>query len=175
MDSGGLAKTFRHGIHPDEHKEATEHLAIERMPFVGRYILPLSQHLGAPCKPVVTVGQRVERAQVIAEPGGFVSTTLHAPVSGTVRSIGNERHPNGQIVRAIVIEADAFSSQALAEREALDWRGMEVDEFVSHVQKAGLVGMGGAAFPTHVKYKLPEGKRCQRFVINGCECEPYLT
>ncbi len=175
MSSATTSNTFNHGVHPSEHKEATEDLAIERMPFVDRYSLPLAQHLGAPCKAVVSPGETVTRGQVIAEPGGFLSTYLHSPVTGQVASIGPGRHPNGQIVTCIEIDADAFSTQRLAEAKAIDWRSLSIEEFVGHVQRAGLVGMGGAAFPTHVKYKLPEGKRCQRFVINGCECEPYLT
>ena len=170
-----MAKSFRHGVHPDEHKERTEHLAIERMPFVDEYVLPLSQHAGAPSKPIVAKGERVTRGQTIAEPGGYVSTALHSPVTGKVTAIGQRRHPSGRFVESIVIEADPYSTQQLQERPVIDPADLDVDALVSLVQEAGLVGMGGAAFPTHVKYKLPEGKRCRRFVINGCECEPYLT
>jgi electron transport complex protein RnfC len=170
-----LGKSLRHGVHPDEHKEQTEHLAIERMPFVGIYTLPLSQHLGAPCKPIVTTGQRVQRGDLVAEPGGFVSMALHAPVTGRVRAIAKRRHPAGRMVDCIEIEADAFSSQVFQPRGPIDWESLSLDEFIAAVQQSGLVGMGGAAFPSHVKYKLPEGKRCERLVINGCECEPYLT
>lgn len=175
MTQVSLTQSFRHGVHPDEHKEQTEHLPFERMPFVDRYVLPLGQHIGAPCKAVVKKGQDVQRGQVIAEPGGFVSTTLHSPVTGRVLDIGKHRHPNGQLVEAIHIEADPYSTQRVEDKPAIDWKSLSVDEFVEHVRKAGLVGMGGAAFPSHVKYKLPEGKRCERLVINGCECEPYLT
>ncbi len=172
---GALARSFRHGIHPRGHKEDTEHLGVERMPFVGRYVMPLSQNAGAPSKPVVRPGERVERGQVIAEPGGFVSTTLHSPVTGTVYALGPRHHPAGKLVEAIEIEADRFSSQRLDDRPAAVWSELSTGEFVTQVQQAGLVGMGGAAFPTHVKYKLPEGKRVRRLIANGCECEPYLT
>ena len=171
-----LPASFRHGIHPEEHKEATEHLPVARMPFVERYVLPLSQHTGAPCKPVVRPGERVARGQTIAEPGGFVSTTLHAPAAGTVAALGLRTHPNGRLVEAIEIEADPFATQELEGRlPAVDWRTASDEEFIAQVQRAGIVGMGGAAFPTHVKYKLPEGKRIRRLVVNGCECEPFLT
>ncbi|UCD74035.1 MAG: electron transport complex subunit RsxC [Phycisphaerales bacterium] len=170
-----MGKTFRHGVHPEEHKEQTEQLPIQRMPFADRFVLPLSQHLGAPCKPAVNVGQRVQRGQVVGEPGGFVSMTLHSPVTGRVAAIGPRRHPNGSLVPCIEIEADPYSTQEIATSPAVDWESLSLDDFILHVQKAGLVGMGGAAFPTHVKYKLPEGRRCQRLLINGCECEPYLT
>ena len=167
--------TFRHGVHPDEHKEQTQHVPIARMPFVARYTLPLSQNAGAPSQPVVAPGDRVERGQVIAKPAGFVSTTLHTPVTGRVTALAPRRHPNGQLVDAIEIEADAFSTQQFARTPPIDWAQLTHDEFVAHVQRAGLVGMGGAGFPTHVKYRLPEGRRCERLVVNGCECEPYLT
>ena len=170
-----LPRTFRHGIHPEEHKEQTAHLATERMPFVDRYVLPLSQHTGAPCRPVVRVGDRVVRGQVVAEPGSFVSTTLHSPVTGRVTALAPRHHPNGRLVDAIEIAADPFATQRVAERTPLDWRALSDDAFVQEVLRAGLVGMGGAAFPTHVKYKLPAGKRVRRLVANGCECEPFLT
>ncbi len=174
MTIGRHLRSFPHGVHPDEHKQ-TAGVPLARMPFVDRYILPLSQHAGAPSRPVVRVGQDVQRGQVIAEPGAFVSATLHSPVTGRVVAIGPRRHPNGQMVPAIEIEADPYSSQRLPRREPIDWRRLSLDAFVMQVQRAGLVGMGGAAFPTHVKYKLPEGRRCERLVVNGCECEPYLT
>ena len=170
-----LARTFRHGIHPDEHKEATEHLPIARMPFVGRYLIPFSQHAGAPAEPVVRVGERVTRGQVVATPGGFVSTTLHAPVTGTVVDLGPRHHPNGQLVESLEIEADPFSDQRFAPGPPIDWRSLSDEAFVAEIQRAGLVGMGGAAFPTHVKYKVPEDRPISTLVINGCECEPFLT
>ncbi len=173
--SGILGKTFRHGVHPEGHKEDSKDLPIERMPFVERYVLPLSQHTGAPCRPVVRAGERVERGQVIAEPGGFVSTTLHSPVTGRVAAIASRHHPNSKLVEAIEIEADPFATQRMPERPPIDWRALTPDEFINHVQRAGLVGMGGAAFPTHVKYKVPEGKSIRRLLVNGAECEPYLT
>ena len=170
-----LAPSFRHGVHPAEHKEATAHLAIERMPFVPRYVLPLGQHIGAPAKPVVRVGQEVERGELLAEPGGFVSAALHAPVRGRVLSIGPEPHPQGKLAPAIVLAADRFDAQRLADGAAVDWRSLSVDDFVAEVQRGGLVGMGGAAFPTHVKYRTAEGRPIERLVLNGCECEPFLT
>ncbi|MHC4083021.1 MAG: electron transport complex subunit RsxC, partial [Planctomycetota bacterium] len=175
MSLGAMASSFRHGVHPHEHKEQTAALPLERMPFVDRYVLPLSQHTGAPCTPMVNPGARVRRGQVIGAPGGFVSTTLHSPVTGRVIAIAPRRHPNGQMVECIEIEADAYSMQQLNGSGPVDWKSLSLDEFIDQVQRAGLVGLGGAAFPTHVKYKLPEGRRCQRLVVNGCECEPYLT
>jgi len=170
-----LSPSFRHGVHPHGHKQDTEHRPIERMPFVDVYVLPLSQHTGAPCRPVVLPGEKVRRGQLLAEPGGFVSMSLHSPVSGRVQAIAPRPHPNGRLVESIVLEADPYASQRLDDGPSLDPASLSDAEFVEHVQRAGLVGMGGAAFPTHVKYKLPDGKRIHRLVVNGAECEPYLT
>ncbi len=165
--------TFRHGVHPHEHKGTADE-PVQRLPFARRFVLPLSQHIGAPMRAVVTAGETVVRGQLIAEPGGFVSTCLHAPVSGRVIGVGPQRNSSGQLAPAIEIEADVYSTQRIA-GEPVDWRSLSPKEFVSRVQQAGLVGMGGAAFPSHVKYAVPEGKRIRYLVINGCECEPYLT
>ncbi len=170
-----LGHTFRHGIHPAEHKEATVGLPIERMPFVERYVLPLSQHTGAPSRPLVQVGERVTRGQMIAEAVGFISTALHASVDGRVVAIAPRSHPSGRLGPAIEIAAESSSPQRLPAGEALDPFGLSSESFVSELQRAGLVGLGGAAFPTHVKYRVPEGRRIERLLVNGCECEPFLT
>ena len=169
-------RSFRHGVHPHEHKESTEHGAIERMPFVASYVLPLGQHGGKPARAVVHKGEAVERGQLVAAADGFVSTCLHSPVTGRVIDIGHRRHPGGQLVPALEIEADPFSSQVVVPAAApADPRTMEPEAFADHVQRGGIVGLGGAAFPAHVKYVLPKGKRVYKLVLNGCECEPYLT
>lgn len=170
-----LPQHFAHGVHPGDNKEATAHSPIARMPFVKRYELLLGQHIGRPSEPIVHVGQTVQRGQRIADAGGFVSTSLHSPVTGRVVAIEERRHPNGSLVKAIEIDADLFDAQQPPVAEPQDWRSMDIDAFVKAAQDGGLVGMGGAAFPSHVKYKLPEGKTCERLVLNGAECEPYLT
>ena len=168
------APTFRHGVHPEENKDATNALRIERMPFVEQYVLPLSQHIGAPSKPVVEPGQKVVRGELIAEPGGFVSVALHAPVTGTVEAIELRPHPSGTAQPAIVLRTDAFADQKYPEAAPITDLD-DVDELVRRVQNAGIVGLGGAAFPAHVKVKIPEGKKVSDVILNGCECEPYLT
>ncbi len=168
-------RNFAHGVHPEGHTEQTEHLPIQRVPFVNRYVLPLGQHLGAPARPITQIGERVQRGQQIAEPGAFVSTTLHSPVTGWVRAIGLRRYPNGKMQPAIEIEADPYATQRFESKPSIDWTALSVDEFIKHVQQAGIVGMGGAAFPSHVKYVLPDGMQIKHLVINGAECEPYLT
>jgi electron transport complex protein RnfC len=168
-------RSFRHGVHPDDRKEATCALAIERMPFVEELVLPLSQHLGKPSLPVVAPGQRVERGQLIAEPDGFVSTALHAPASGTVSAIEPRPHPSGKRLPAIVLQVDPFSSQRLVQHGEPIPEDLPAAEVVSRIQRSGLVGLGGAAFPSHVKLSVPEGKHVRFVIVNGCECEPYLT
>ncbi len=169
------AATFRHGVHPEELKDATAKLPVERMPFVGEYVLPLSQHTGAPAVPIVVPGQRVARGQRVATAKGFISTALHAPVTGTVAAIEPRYHPSGTRQPAIVIRTDPFSSQRIETEPPPPPDSMTADDVVRAVQDAGLVGLGGAAFPTHVKLKVPEGKRARFAILNGCECEPYLT
>jgi len=166
---------FAHGVHPEGFKERTADLPTQRMPFVGRYVMPLNQHLGAPAIPLVEVGDRVRRGQLIAEPGAFVSTSLHSPVTGRVTAIGNRRFPGGVFAQSIEIETDPYATQRLDPRRPLDWRNLTGEDFVAQVQHAGIVGMGGAAFPSHVKYSIPEGQRIDHLLVNGAECEPFLT
>ena len=170
-----VRRSFSHGVHPQGFKEQTVDLPIQRVPFVGRYVLPLDQHLGAPAKPVVATGERVQRGQLIAEPGGFVSTALHSPVTGTVAAVEPRRTHKGKLSPAIEIQADPFATQRLEPKPPIDWISLTLDDFIAHVQHAGIVGLGGAAFPSHVKYSMPEGKRIEHLLANGAECEPYLT
>lgn len=167
--------TFRHGVHPEGRKEATQRGAIERMPFVEEYVLPLSQHLGAPSVPIVKKGDPVKRGQMLAKPGGFVSVALHSPVSGTIKAIELRPHPNGKFMQAIVVEADAFSSQRGVYTRPPPLESLALDDAIALIQNSGLVGLGGAAFPTHVKLKVPKDKHVHHIILNGCECEPYLT
>lgn len=167
--------SFRHGIHLQEHKQQTVHLPTQRMPFVSQYILPLSQHAGKAARSLVKSGERVQRGQLLAKPDGFISTALHSPVTGRVTAIAPRRHPDGRLTTAIEIEADPYATQRYAAQSMIDWRTLSRQEFVEHVQQAGLVGMGGAAFPSHVKYAFPDGRCVKHLVINGAECEPYLT
>ena len=170
-----LARSFRHGVHLDEHKELTEALPIERLPLAREVVLHLSQHLGAPSQATVQPGDYVYRGQRIAEPSGFVSVPLHASVTGRVRGIEKHPHPSGRLGEAIVIEPDHSSPQTLYDERPLDWASMDGPQLLDAIQAGGFVGLGGAAFPTHVKLKVPEGKHARWFLVNGAECEPYLT
>jgi len=172
---GNVPSTFVHGVHPPEHKDATATLPIEPMPFVEEYVLPLGQHIGAPSVATVEVGEDVTRGQSIAAPGGFVSVALHAPVAGRVIAIEPRLHPSGRMTPAIVIQRDPWSSQQFADVEPVDLKGLEPKEVLDRIQAAGMVGLGGAAFPSHVKLAVPPEKPIRHVVVNGCECEPYLT
>ncbi len=167
--------SFKNGIHPEEFKEITAHSALERMPFVDEYTLPLSQHIGAPSKAIVKKGQKVHRGEMIAESEGYVSVALHSPVTGTVSAVDLFNHPNGQALPAIRIKADPFSPQEMIEAIPIDVDNMDMGQFIKAVQTSGLVGLGGAAFPAHVKFAIPPEKTCKYLMINGCECEPFLT
>ena len=169
-------KGFGSGIHPDDHKEQTEQKAIRRLPFSNEITIPLSQSIGAPSVPTVVIGQQVLRGEPIARAGGFVSAPIHAPVTGTVVAIDDlVNMPNGKKTPAIKIKTNPHSDQAIRYFTPRDTSAMSADELVQAVQDAGVVGLGGAAFPTHVKMKAPKGKQIDILVINGCECEPYLT
>ncbi len=167
--------SFRHGVHPPEHKDETSGLAIRRFPFAPVLIVPLSQHLGKPALPVVREGQEVVRGQTIAEPDGFLSVAMHAPASGVVRRIALAPGIGGTMVKSVYIEPFPASSQEVADGEPCDVDTASPDEIISAIQRAGVVGLGGAAFPTHVKLKPPEGRTLDTLIINGVECEPYLT
>lgn len=170
----GKTYTFNHGVHPEEFKELSSHCAVQRMPFVEEYTLPLGQHIGAPSKLIVAKGDKVKRGQKIADAGGFVSVALHSPVDGTVSDIGIFDNPNGQVLPGIKIKTDPYSTQRVIETPT-DLETLDTKQFISAVQDAGIVGLGGAAFPTHVKFAIPEGKKCKYIMLNGCECEPFLT
>ncbi|MCP4660791.1 MAG: electron transport complex subunit RsxC [bacterium] len=166
---------FRHGVHPHDFKELTAALPIRRLPFPDDVVLPLSQHTGKPAVPVVRVGDRVERGDKVADADGFVSAPVHASVSGTIAEIGRWPHPNGGYSEAVRIEVEPFSAQVPRPRMIPSWEDLTPEEIIAAVKEAGVVGLGGAAFPTHVKLTPPKDVKIEVLVINGCECEPYLT
>jgi len=167
--------SFRNGIHPPEMKDATKHLAIRRFPFAPLLIVPLSQHLGKPAVAVVRAGQEVSRGQTIAEPDGFMSVAMHSPASGVVKKIALAPGIGGNMVESVYIEPHPASSQEVEGGESCELESATADEVIAAIQRAGIVGLGGAAFPTHVKLKAPEGKSLDTLIINGVECEPFLT
>ncbi len=167
--------TFTHGVHPPESKDDTRALGIRQFPFAPVLVIPLSQHIGKPAVPVVREGEEVVRGQVLARADGFVSVPQHSPASGVVRRIGLVPGIAGKMVTGIYLEPYPGSSQEVAEGEPCDLATASPGEIVAAIQAAGIVGLGGAAFPTHVKLVPPEGKSIDTLILNGVECEPYLT
>ncbi len=167
--------SFKHGVHPPENKDETNSLPIRQFQFAPSIILPLSQHLGKPSKPLVREGQEVVRGQLIAEADGYMSVPLHAPVSGKIRRVSNVPTISGKMAQGIYLEPFPSSTQEVLEGEPISWESATAEEILQGIQNAGIVGLGGAAFPTHVKLKIPDGKHCDELIINGIECEPYLT
>jgi len=166
---------FKHGVHPPELKELTAAVPIRRLPFPGELVLPLRQHAGAPARPVVRAGDRVERGDKIGEADGFMSTPVHASAAGTVQDIGLWPHPDGSYAPAVRIAVDRYSPQAPRPRLVPEWTRLEPKALIAAIREAGVVGLGGAAFPTHVKLSPPKDVTIDTVLINGCECEPYLT
>lgn len=167
--------TFRHGIHPPESKDDTNGLPIRQFPFSPVIILPVNMHIGAPSEIIVREGQEVTRGQVLARANGYMSVPLHAPVSGTVRKLANVPTISGKMVPGIYLQPFPSSTQEVMEGQPVDLESASPETILQGIQDAGIVGLGGAAFPTHVKLKVPEGKTCETLIINGIECEPYLT
>jgi Na+-translocating ferredoxin:NAD+ oxidoreductase subunit C len=171
MKRGG----FRHGVHPPERKELTSALPIRRMPFPDEVVLPLRQHAGKPARPLVARGDRVERGDKIAASDGYISVPMHASAAGIVQGIDWSPHPDGSMVEAVRIKVDRFSMQIPRPRIVPLWESLQGAEVAQAVQEAGVVGLGGAAFPAHVKMTPPKDVNVHTLILNGAECEPYLT
>jgi electron transport complex protein RnfC len=169
------AVTFSGGVHPDYEKDRTKGLAVKTLPAPKEAVIPLLQHIGAPAKACVAKGDQVLRGQVIGEPGGFVSQFIHASVSGKVIAVKPRPGSGGVPVLSVVIENDGEDREVEYEGLGDAWESSNTEELRELIRKAGLVGMGGAAFPTHVKLSPPKGKIIDTVIVNGAECEPYLT
>lgn len=166
--------TFRGGIHPPHYKEATERLKVEKAKEPQQVTIPLQQHIGAPCEALVKVGDHVKMGQKIGEPKGFVSAPIHSSVSGTVKKIARMLTPSGE-VECVVIESDGLNTideNVIPRGEIGTLSGKEILEII---KESGIVGLGGATFPTHVKLSPPPDKNIDTIILNGAECEPYLT
>lgn len=166
---------FRHGVHPPDSKELTAAVPIRRMPFPDEVVLPVRQHAGRPAVPIVRPGDRVERGDTVAEADGFVSAPVHASAAGTVKGVDWWPHPDGSTDRAVRIAVERWSPQIPRPRIVPRWEGLSTADVVRAVQEAGVVGLGGAAFPTHVKLAPPPDAKIDLLLVNGAECEPYLT
>ncbi|NOQ63164.1 MAG: electron transport complex subunit RsxC [Methyloprofundus sp.] len=169
-------KTFPKGIHLEEYKDESNVAATRRLPFAPEMIVPLAQHVGKPAKSIVFKGQHITRGEIIAEADGFMSVPIHAPVTGVVKEIGLAKTAQGGKQAAIIISTALSSGQQLIESEqSNDYLSMSREELIQAVQNTGVVGLGGAAFPSHVKMKTPENCAIHTVLVNGCECEPFLT
>ncbi len=165
---------FRGGIHPDDKKAETRKKKIEELAAPEEVILPVTMHIGAPCSPCVSVGDRVKLGQCVAEATAPVSAPVHSPVSGTVKAIEPRLHPNGSKVLSVVIEND-FEDEVCESIKPIDrFHTIGADELCEIVREAGIVGLGGAAFPLHIKLKSAVGV-VDTLIINASECEPYIT
>lgn len=170
-----MALTFKGGVHPHDNKQHTNQIPIRNLDGCGEYVYPVQQHIGAPLTPIVSVGDKVYVGTKIADAESFVSAPVHSSVSGTVKAIEPRLHANGSMVNSIVIENDfeyAIDESVAPKGEIED---LSPSEIVDIIREAGIVGMGGAGFPTHVKLSPPPDKKIAYVVVNGAECEPYLT
>ncbi|MBI5115742.1 electron transport complex subunit RsxC [Candidatus Poribacteria bacterium] len=169
-------KSFRGGVHPPTEKKYTEKKALVAMPPPGRIVIPLRQHTGAPTNAIVKIGDHVAAGQCIAKGPGFITTTMHASISGEAVSIKQRNHPVFRSCDAVEIKSDGKDEWVYGKkhpRERLD--DIAPDEIKKIVTESGIVGLGGAAFPTHVKLSPPPEKKIDLYILNGAECEPYLT
>ena len=164
-------KKVRGGVKVDHHKNTAE-MEVVRIPTPSKVVIPMQQHIGAPCDPVVKVGDEVAVGQLIGDTDKFVSAPIHASVSGKVTAVGDVKLPNGVMSKAVTIESDG---------EMRLWEGIEPphvetkEDLIKAVRASGLVGLGGAGFPTHIKLNFPADKNIDTLVINAAECEPYIT
>ena len=165
--------TFRGGIHPYEGKELSKDHPIEKYLPKGELVYPLSQHIGAPSVPCVKKGDTVLAGQKIADAGGFVSVPLHASVSGTVKGIEKRLNATGSMVDCIVIENDQQYQETEFQEARLE--DLTKEEILNRIKEGGVVGMGGAGFPTHVKLAPKDPSKIEYILVNGAECEPYIT
>lgn len=165
------------GIHPSDNKEWSKHKAIEHLELPDQVAVPMIQHIGAPATPIVKKGDKVLTGQLIGEATGFVSANIHSPISGTVTAV--DMLPNGQGQRRMMVvikrEGDEWVESIDRTNEIKRASTLDAKEIIAKVKEAGIVGMGGAQFPTHVKLSIPEGQKATILIINGVECEPYLT
>jgi electron transport complex protein RnfC len=166
---------FKGGVHPEEHK-ATHQLPIAQMPMPARLYLPLQQHIGAPAEPIVKVGEQVKKGQLLAKANGPVSAPVHASTSGIITAIDDctAPHPSGLPVKSIILESDG-KDEWCDSIVPIDPFKFSPEEIAQKVGDAGIVGMGGAAFPASVKLNLGSKRTIHTLIINGGECEPYLT
>jgi electron transport complex protein RnfC len=166
--------SFARGIHPDAHKDKLSD-PIRHMPFPSKLVLPLAQHIGKPSLPLVTVGEEVMRGQPIASADGAMSVPIHAPADGVVEAITLMPTARGTWTESIVLRVYEASTQEVRWSNPQDVETLSPQQLIAAVQDCGMVGLGGATFPSHAKLNVPEQHPIHTLIVNGCECEPYLT
>ena len=166
--------TFKKGLHPEDYKYFSQDKAIETLPLPDDVYIPLQQHIGAPCEALVQKGDKVKTGQVIANTGAYVSAPVHSSITGVVKDIQKYYHPLGMRATMIHIQREGEEEWELLEKID-DWKWAPKEKLIEVIRDAGIVGLGGATFPTHVKLNPPEDKAIDSFILNGVECEPYLT
>lgn len=166
--------TFKGGIHPPHAKKYTEHLAIENYLAPKVVEIPLRQHIGAPCEPIVKKGDVVKVGQKIGSSESYVSAHVHSSVSGTVLDVRRQFTAYGYDM-CVVIENDGLETLHESVQPKPDFKTLSSEAIIGHIKDAGIIGMGGAGFPTHVKLSPPKEKKIDTIILNGAECEPYLT
>jgi electron transport complex protein RnfC len=171
----GRGNTFRGGVHPPQAKDLTKTQPIKTLPPPETVVVLFSQHIGAPAQCTVSKGDGVKKGQRLGEPSGFVSVPVHSPVSGKVLSVGTFPSPAGTLAEGVELENDGEESWESAPEERRNYLDVAPSDIVAAVKDAGIVGLGGAAFPTHVKLSPPKEKPIDSVILNGAECEPYLT
>jgi electron transport complex protein RnfC len=168
-------KSFTGGIHPEEEKDLTENKPIKKSAVPKIVTIPLIQHTGVPCEPLVNVGDEVKLGQPIGDTQRFITAPIHAAIAGKVVKIEDLPHPNGSNVKSIVIEGDSEEALHPTIKPYPELSQLSKEDIRRIVRAAGIVGLGGGAFPTHVKLDPPHDKHIEYYVLNGAECEPYLT
>jgi Na+-translocating ferredoxin:NAD+ oxidoreductase subunit C len=168
-------KTFKGGIHPPENKKLTENLPITDFLLPDTVYLPLNQHLGSPATPLVQAGDVVIEGQKIAAASGFISANIHSPISGTVRKIAPVPYVLGKNMTGIIIDRDKNIPLKTWTPQKINLAEITKDKFIETIKEKGIVGLGGAVFPTHVKFMTKPTQKLHTIIINACECEPYLT
>lgn len=167
--------TFRGGIHPPHFKKATEKVTVERAKDPQVVTIPLQQHIGAPCKPLVKVGDKVKVGQEIGQAVAFVSAPIHSSIAGTVKKIATFNSSTGSKAQCVVIESDGSNEIHEDVKPKGELHSLSKEQIIGIIKEAGITGMGGAGFPTHVKLSPPPEKTIDTIILNGAECEPYLT
>lgn len=169
------SKSFRGGAHPPEEKNWSEHEAIQELPIPEEVIIPLQQHIGAPAVPIVEKGDEVKTGQPVGKSEKFVSVPAHASISGKVKAVEPRIHPLGAKLLSVVIESDGEDIWVDTLKMDENYLDLPIDTMKQRIQDAGIAGMGGAAFPSHVKLSPPPEKKIEYVILNGVECEPFLT